>query len=465
MTEQEYRQLPSHEYFSQSLLVGFDREGASSLINKKIDLDYKKQIRFGKICHHLALLPDTFDDTYKVSEYFPTESYLKITDMLVKLYEDGAFTKKDIIMCNEDYTKAAFDIIMRSDVWNNIKKEDTVSSKVCDKGFANYLVDVIEAKKENKVLVNSQEFIEAKQIADYLRSDERLKEYFISGDVKERQILFEIPILLTIKDQKFKAMLDSIQIDHKEKTIGFSDLKVTETPYSMFESFFIKMRRDIQSFVYSKALEEFMDKEGLKDYKVLDPIYIYAQRGNPEMSMPFKIDRNIVNRAYSGFYLGNRKYKGVSTLIDEIQWHFKNKEFKLPKEFVEKGFMRFSFLEENATTSFSSDSPRWKYYGVQRSSDIIDELRDGLEEQMRVHSNATSRRSSRTNIQRVSVEGQRYGYSTATETQSNPFSETPSERRNRLIRNTMNQGISRETAERAVDNYLNSGSTGGIDMQ
>lgn len=366
MTETEYRQLPSHEYFSQSLLASFDKDGPSSLTKRKTDLDYKKQIRFGKICHHLALLEDSFEDSYQVSEYFPTESYLKITDMLINLYKDGAFTKEDILKCNESYSKVAYEMIMKSDIWNNIKKEDTVTAKVCDTAFANYLVDAIVAEEENKVLITSQEFLEAKEIADHLKKSDNLREYFVSKDIKERQILFEIPILYTIDEQKCKSMLDSIQIDHKNKTIRFSDLKITETPYTMFESLFIKMRRDIQSFMYTMALEEFMEKEGLKDYKVLDPIYIYAQRGNPKMCMPFKVTRPLVNRAYTGYQLGNRRYKGVKELIEEIQWHFKHKEFDLPKEYVEKGILRFRSLEENATTFIDSRNPSYRFYGVTR---------------------------------------------------------------------------------------------------
>lgn len=328
MTEKEYRELPSSEYFSYSYIKRFDEFGPKSLIeNIKID---NKGTHYGGIVHMLSFLPDNFDDKYFVSETEKelTETEIKLLDEVKKNIPKKDLTKKFIH--SDKLTKICLLYIKELELWKNIKDEEKLKEKIND-NFRNHLYKYTIS--EDKEIVSPKDFLDAKQASKTLTTHKFTSEYFTSKDIKKKQVLFEIPILYKIKDDNYKSLLDIILIDHENKKIRVVDLKTGAIPNAYFKYEFFKRRYDIQAFLYTVALEQYILENNLKDYMIDCPLYVFISRFSMETPLVFEVNENLVRGSYIGFESRyGKEYKGIEELVSNIKWHFENNIFNCTRE-------------------------------------------------------------------------------------------------------------------------------------
>lgn len=319
MTEKEYRELPNEKYFSSSFIKMFDTYGAKHLIDPKVISN--DGIKWGSIVDTLAFSDKNFDDIYYVSQ---TEKDLTATEL--KLYKAiiGVLDKKQMTkdyLNSSEFVSLCLSQIEDLNLWNNIKDKDLLKEKI-NSNFINHILEYTIA--DSREIISSKDFLDAKYTYKILKTHDFTSKYFTSEDIEKKQLLFQIPILYKIEDDHYKSLLDIILIDNKEKTIRAVDLKTGALPNKYFISEFFKRRYDIQGFLYTKALEEYIILNNLKDYRILDPVFVYTCRSTPNTPLPFEVSRSVTINAYCGFitYYG-KKYKGVKQLVEEIKWHRK----------------------------------------------------------------------------------------------------------------------------------------------
>lgn len=323
MTEEEYRELPNSEYFSASFLKMFDKEGPESLI-KKIDYNNKGTFK-GSIIDTLCFDNENFEKIYHVStsNKEPSETEKVLLNSLHSIID-----YKDIKSFS--YIKVGLNLIKELKLWKNIKNEEILISKLKNEDFVKSLKDLFKSK--NKIVISGSDYMNALEVKKYLIENENTKDYFLNSDIKKKQVLFQIPILFSIENDKFKSLLDIIFIDHEDKTIRVVDLKTGFDDNNSFKWTILKYRYDIQIALYTKALETYIIDNGLKDYRVIDPMIIYTQVSKPDRPLIFKFNESLVRYAYIGFKLkSGYLYKGILELVDEINWHKDNNIYNYSK--------------------------------------------------------------------------------------------------------------------------------------
>jgi len=314
MSEKEYRALPNEKYFSYSFIKHFDEIGPKQLVTPKVYDN--KGLHYGSICHTLLLDEDSFDEKYYVSEVEKdlTATERKLYDYLITNYK---ITKR--FLKSKKFIDVSLEAIKDLKLFKNIKDERILKNKI-DNNFKDHLYEsTLIGKKE---IVTPSDFIDAKITANALLEHEFTSKYFKTKDSSKFEILFEIPILYKINKDNFKSLLDIILIDHEKKTIRVGDLKTGSLPNSYFKYEFFKRRYDIQACLYTKALEIYILENGLKEYTVENPIYIYTCRFTPDSPLPFEISSDILMNAYNGYTsYTNKKYTGIKDLVENIKWH------------------------------------------------------------------------------------------------------------------------------------------------
>lgn len=323
MTEEEYRKLPNSEYFSASFLKMFDKEGPESLI-KTVNYDNKGTFK-GSIIDTLCFDNENFEKIYHVStsNKEPSETEKVLLDSLHSIID-----YKDIKSFS--YIQVGLELIKELNLWKNIKNEEILISKLKNEDFVKSLKDLFKSK--NKIVISGSDYMNALEVKKHLIENENTKDYFLNSDIKKKQVLFQIPILFSIENDKFKCLLDIIFINHEDKTIRVVDLKTGFDDNNSFKWTILKYRYDIQVALYTKALETYIIDNGLKDYRVIDPIIIYTQVSKPDRPLIFKFNEKLVKYAYRGFKLkSGYLYKGILELVDEINWHKDNNIYNYSK--------------------------------------------------------------------------------------------------------------------------------------
>jgi hypothetical protein len=128
-----------------------------------------------------------------------------------------------------------------------------------------------------------------------------------------------------------------VPIDHKLKTIRLVDLKTGQGPSDEFLSSFIKYRYYFQEAVYMLACETIAKELKLEDYKFLPFQFLYIGRSE-QVPVIFDVSQKWHDAALNGFTTtSGYKYKGLNETLEQIVWHFKNKEFRFSKSIIENG--------------------------------------------------------------------------------------------------------------------------------
>lgn len=364
MTEQEYRDLPNSEYFSSSFLKDFDSRGPKALIQPKV---YDNSgIRFGSLADILLLSSGEFEDDYHITKFtsnFPKTAQQLFDIVSEKIKEDDEFTEDDIINESEKFVKLCLDIISEEKLWSTTKDEEKLKKHFLNDEFKGSLIDSIIAK--TKKLVSTEDYMKAQLMAKVIREHEFTKDFINSDDLSKKQVLFQTAIIYDDEGNKFKCLIDIILIDHESKTARVIDYKTGALPKEDFTFTFFKFRYDLQGALYTKALNEFLQQKGFKDYTILNPVFLYTCVSEPEAPLPVIVSKDIIDSAFKGFISRTgRVYKGISQLVDEILWHRKHDKYEYSKQVYER---KYDVINNN----FISRS----FYAM-RSNDSIPNYRD-----------------------------------------------------------------------------------------
>ena len=302
-------------YLSYSRVSDFSRNGPKALIARRT-LD-GEGIKVGSLTDDWLFSRDKFDDIYYIYDGTkPTATLGKLVDIILKNYTT--------IPTLEEVTK----IVNRNEYWKRSKGEVALA-KYDIPEFWDYLS--AQFNITGKTIVTTAQVDLAKDLANVLQNHEHSAYMF--SDVYERinQYKFE----LTYKNVKFRGIIDMVMIDHEHKTIRLVDLKTGQAVSDEFLKSFLKYRYYFQESIYMKAVQQIKKDLNIKDYKVLPFQFLYIGR-TEQVPIIFDITQKWHDAALKGFVSnGGYRYKGLDETLDEIKWHFKNKEFRYTKNISE----------------------------------------------------------------------------------------------------------------------------------
>jgi len=128
-------------------------------------------------------------------------------------------------------------------------------------------------------------------------------------------------------------MMDKVVIDHEEKTVQVYDLKCTWSVENFLEEYYLYRRAYIQALLYYKAAIHYMNNTPeIRGYRVEPPKFIVCDSTNYYNPLIYTLSDKDLENAYNGFTHKNREYKGVATLIKDLQWAIENNTWNISRE-------------------------------------------------------------------------------------------------------------------------------------
>jgi len=188
-------------------------------------------------------------------------------------------------------------------------------------------------KQGDKELISTEVYTQAEDLAHLIKTHRYTKKYFSDRYQREYSFLFNI----TIKGVMYRGEIDYIAIDHKAKTVQIIDFKTGSDPAIDFSRIFISYRYYIQEAVYMKAFRFICKHFNLKGYNLLPFKFIYISRSE-KTPVSYTVTKKWHLAALNGFTTTTGyTYRGLYELIDDIKWHFNNKQFVIPRYIYEAG--------------------------------------------------------------------------------------------------------------------------------
>jgi len=221
--------------------------------------DYNKNIGISQsmlkdfLIHPMFFKRKYFDEVIKKEKrsYFDLGSLVDClvltADWFDKIYAiyPGKISPQAKLLCehivNNGIDYSSYDIILdevrKLNIFNTIKKIDTIRKKLEEEDFEAY-INFYSANK-GKAIIDQDFYFKGIEIASSLLSGEFTREYFHLGEGIE--ILTAQPIYWEYDDDNAeygpidcKSLLDMIRIDHNVHTIALFDLKTTSEPTNEF---------------------------------------------------------------------------------------------------------------------------------------------------------------------------------------------------------------------------------------
>lgn len=309
--------------------------------DKIIKKDKKSYFELGSLVDCLVLTPDWFDKIYAIYLGDITPQIKILCEYIIN--EEIDYSSYDVI----------FDTVKKLNIFNTIKKIDTIKKKLEEENFENYINFYSDNK--GKVIITQEFYLKAFEIASSLLNNDFTKEYFHTGEGIE--ILTSYPIYWKHHDYNHnhgfttncKSLIDMIRIDHNNHTIALFDLKTTGESTSMFSKSIMKYRYDFQAAYYMAAVKWWINNSRLelKDYEIKQEFSFIVEStttiGSP---LIYKLTPHTINIGKYGDMFTERNViktiPGFNETIENLNWHIiEEKWYYTREQYENKGIVTY----------------------------------------------------------------------------------------------------------------------------
>ena len=229
-----------------------------------MNIIYDKPLSFSSLSRFIHDGWEGFmNPTYKNSIYFEKGTIIdklvfnqKITEEIVDIKTPRPQIKKLIESLVDSGEKFTGEIIKKHCTEIQIKSKNYLKLV---KELNNHK-DYIAYYKNNKYKFLKSNYDIAKEISDSILENEMMMNY-LSGGEAQLELNFEY------KGFKFRAILDYLIIDDKNKEVTIVDLKSTSYPPNFFNSI-EKYLYYLQGYIYILAVEDYLKKIGKENYQI-----------------------------------------------------------------------------------------------------------------------------------------------------------------------------------------------------
>lgn len=234
-----------------------------------------------------------------------TTSFLtRFTDAFTKAQADGLYKRKTLEWALEDFANSKANEYLKLRI-------QAVGKKVID-------IRVID---------------KAKFIISQLMTDPFTRHIF-----NQEGTLTHVPIEWTYttlfgNQIPCKQEVDHLTIDHEQKKVIISDLKCNYDN-EMFDYSYLKYGYYIQNAFYRLGVREWLDKNGMCEYEIVDGMrFIVADTsGNNRRPLIYHTSMNDVEKGLNGFYINGLHYEGVYGLMEGVSWAMENGIYNITKQ-------------------------------------------------------------------------------------------------------------------------------------
>ncbi len=301
------------------------------LLGEKVEEKENLAANMGRIVETLLLEPEEFDNRFFMSSTIkaPTGLMLDFVEALYRVSRDA--TNPDGIiqvefeeLCKEAYKISGFKITL-----------EAVLNKFIDSDAQIYYEEIRAIRPKNLTVISSQEITNAEKIVNELKTNSVTCRIVNLEDSDRFTILNQLQIEgFIIDNHEFKGMLDKVIIDHKLRTIHPYDLKCVWNVEGFYEDYYLYRRAYIQAYLYYKAIVHLtLDYDSpYFGYHVNYLKFMICDSINYFNPLIYTLDESDMKDAYEGFEYKGKKFPGVKTIIEELDWALENDNWVISKK-------------------------------------------------------------------------------------------------------------------------------------
>ena len=284
----------------------------------------------GRVVETLLLEPELFDERFYMSSCVeaPSALMLAFVNALYKFTKEATDDNGNVTRNFEDISKDAY-------VESGFKiKYEAVIGKFVGSDAEIYYNEMRTVKSRGLTVVTAEDVTNAEKIVEELRNNPVTKDVVNLVSSARYSVYNQLQVEgYQIDDMKFKSMMDKVVVDHEERTLQVYDLKCTWSVENFLEEYYLYRRAYIQALLYFYATAYFRDTNSeMSGYTVLPPKFIVCDSTNYYNPLIYTLDPADLDSAYDGFTHKNREYKGVGTIIADLQWALENNVWNISRE-------------------------------------------------------------------------------------------------------------------------------------
>lgn len=265
---------------------------------------------------------EDFENQYFLSslQTLPTEKRKLFADTLMQITLEQ--TKDNVFEGNFiDCCQRAWDSI--GGVGNS--KFSTFMEKFAGSDIDQYYEQCRKSTGRTVISYNQLEKIDF--ACNSLKTEESTGEFFQGDGINQ------LPIQYEYNGKLYRCMFDRMKIDKENKTLEFADVKNCFEPHEFVRQY-LKMSYYIQQGVYSKGAIAYRDAL-FPEFEILSFSFYVADINGYHKPLKWTINFSFED-PWSGFTINNRYYKGIWQIIEDIEWHIENDEWRIKREHHEK---------------------------------------------------------------------------------------------------------------------------------
>lgn len=267
----------------------------------KIESEDTDSLRLGQLLDVKATDPDNFDKYFVIaSAKTPTPQMLQFCKFLLANSGIEKF---------EDNLKKSYEELLE---WNGGKLQKTYDKYIISfyEEGKDYYQELLASRDKTVVSID-----EATLSEELFKKWQNAKQFHCPGCIT----LTKVPIYFTMMEMDWKAEIDKIIIDGETKTVKVRDLKITSFMDDFFVQGFLKRGYYLQMGVYLYAVKSWMQQNGYADYKIDGFAFECVDAKNQMLPLLYVCPDSYELLAWEGFYWGNKYYKGILQLTEELQ--------------------------------------------------------------------------------------------------------------------------------------------------
>jgi hypothetical protein len=253
----------------------------------------------------------------KVIDQFIKES--KPTLNVIDFYKDDLLAKAKSL---DVYTTFKEEI-----AWKKIKEHER------------YFDHVVAA--QDKIVLTNEQLMLGAYYKSLLLTDPMYSKYYVNTEdienIKKVRIAVDIELFDTVVS--LKGELDSLQVDHKNKTYSVVDDKTTAELASFSNSIF-KYRYDFQIAFYNFLVENSLKELGIEGYTSTDAKIIAISSSYAVKPLIYNIS---ATESLNTFSRGGKDYIGVFQALIKYIRHRDLNRWDIPVEMIDNGYIEIKY--------------------------------------------------------------------------------------------------------------------------
>ncbi len=321
LTEKAYRAL---EALSQTMIRDFyeDRKKfyKKYIAKEFVEEEMSQAIKMGHLVHCLWLTPQEFDEKFFMSicTEAPTGLMLKFTQSLARATlaatdEEGIVRKEFAELASEAYQVSGF----KWDLYRVLNNFNGTQAE-------NYYQELRASIVAGQIVITTQDIENANRIVIALKTGEFTSRILAMENDPDVEVFDELPITdYVIEGRPFKSLIDRLEVNHREKYLQPLDGKIVWTVENFYTEYYLKRFGYLQAATYDLACTHIRNQD-YPGYEVRPMKFLACDSINYYSPLIYSLTLQDIVDALQGFKHRGRMYKGLITLVRELNWHMDN---------------------------------------------------------------------------------------------------------------------------------------------